>query len=65
MNTIFLTIAQLTLVALVYYFAYKKGYEHAQTKASAILKEFSSPINDAMARLERDVEKHLESENEK
>ena len=44
MKSFLLVLAQLGLVTLVYFFAYRAGYRNAQSKAISIVKEFADPV---------------------
>jgi hypothetical protein len=55
METVLLSIAQLVLVAAVYFFAYKNGYKTAQAKAASIVQEVSDPVNNLLDRLNKTV----------
>ena len=57
MGTILLAIGQLALVAIVYYFAYRKGYEASMEKAMALIKEVSGPVNDLFDKLDQSIDK--------
>ena len=59
METILLAIGQLALVAIVYYFAYKKGYEASLEKAMALIKEFSGPVNDLFDKLNKSTDESI------
>ncbi|UCD88498.1 MAG: hypothetical protein JSW04_08470 [Desulfobacterales bacterium] len=56
MKTILLSIGQLTLVAIVYYCAYKKGYEAALEKTMGLIKEVSGPVHDLFEKLNQSAE---------
>ena len=43
MKSFLFVLAQLSLVTLVYGFAYRAGYRSAQSKAISVVKEFADP----------------------
>jgi hypothetical protein len=45
MKSFLLVIGQLTLVTVVYFFAYRAGYRSAQEKAVSVVKRFADPVN--------------------
>jgi hypothetical protein len=44
MNPFFFVMAQLSLVTLVYVFAYRAGYRSAQSKAVSVVKKIADPV---------------------
>lgn len=65
MEKLFLILAQLTLVTIVYYFAYKSGYKASQAKAEAVVKEFTGPVNSLFDKLNQEVNQAIENEKRK
>jgi hypothetical protein len=65
LEKILLILAQLTLVTLVYYFAYKSGYKASQAKAEAVVKEFTDPVNNLFDKLNQEVNRATEAEKKK
>lgn len=61
MVTVLLALAQLILVAAVYFFAYKNGYKTAQAKAALIVQEVSGPVNDLLDKLNQTVDESIEA----
>lgn len=45
MKSYLLILAQLSLVTLVYVFAFRAGYRSAQAKAASVVKKFADPVN--------------------
>ena len=44
MKSFFFVLAQLSLVTVVYVFAYRAGYRSAQSKAISVVKKFADPV---------------------
>lgn len=63
MATLLLALAQLILVAAVYFFAYKNGYKTAQAKAALIVQEVSGPVNDLLDTLNQTVDESIEAKH--
>jgi uncharacterized membrane protein len=59
------TVAQLTLVTLVYIMAYRTGYQVSQAKVAGVVKDFAAPVSDLLEELNEAVDKVLEDENKK
>ena len=45
MKSFLLVLGQLSLVTLVYFFAYRAGYRSAQQKAVSVVRRFADPVN--------------------
>ena len=65
MKSCLLVLAQLTLVTLVYFFAYRAGYRSAQEKAGAVIKRFADPVNCLLDSLCETVDEAAEDEDKK
>jgi hypothetical protein len=44
MKSLLFVLSQLTLVTLVYAFAYRAGYRSAQSKAMSVVRKFADPV---------------------
>jgi hypothetical protein len=65
MKSVLLVLAQLTLVTLVYFFAYRAGYRSAQEKAVSAVKRFAEPVNCLLDSLREAVDEAGEDEDKK
>ena len=65
MKSFLLVLAQLSLVTLVYFFAYRAGYRNAQTKAISIVKEFADPVTGLLDSLSGNTEASQHDEDKK
>jgi uncharacterized protein YpmS len=65
MKSFFFILAQLTLVTLVYAFAYRAGYRSAQAKAIAVVKEFADPVTCLLDSLNDAIDESVEEQNKK
>ncbi len=65
MKSLLLVLAQLTLVTLVYFFAYRAGYRSAQEKAVSVVKRFADPVNCLLDSLCEAVDEAAEDEDKK
>ncbi len=63
MKSVFFALAQLTLVTLVYAFAYRAGYRSAQSKAISVVKKFADPVNCLLDSLNDSIDKAVEEED--
>ena len=64
MKSFLFVFAQLTLVTIVYFFAYRAGYRAAQSKAMSVVKEFASPVTSLLDQLNESMDKAAEDEDE-
>jgi hypothetical protein len=65
MKSVFFALAQLTLVTLVYAFAYRAGYRSAQSKAISVVKKFADPVTCLLDSLNDSIDQAVEEENRK
>ena len=65
MKSFFFILAQLTLVTLVYAFAYRAGYKSAQSKAISVVKKFADPVTCLLDSLNDSIDEATEEQNEK
>jgi hypothetical protein len=59
MNSFFLILAQLSLVTLVYVFAYRAGYRSAQSKAVSVVKKFADPVTCLLDSLSETIDESI------
>jgi len=59
MKSFFLILAQLSLVTLVYVFAYRAGYRSAQSKAVSVVKKFADPVACLLDSLSESIDESL------
>lgn len=64
METFFLALVQLAFVAVVYFAAYKSGYNEAHDRAVSTIREFSGPVNDLLHTLNETLYQTGEAEGE-
>lgn len=65
MKSSFFILAQLTLVSLVYVFAYRAGYRSAQSKAISVVKKFADPVTCLLDSLNDTIDEATKEQNEK
>ena len=65
MKSVFFVLAQLSLVTLVYAFAYRAGYRSAQSKAMAVVKKFAEPVTCLLDSLNETIEESVKDEDKK
>jgi hypothetical protein len=65
MKLYLLALAQLSLVSLVYFFAYRAGYRSAQEKAHSVVKKFAEPVNCLLDSLSETVDEAVEDDRNK
>lgn len=65
MKSFLFIFAQLTLVTLVYVFAYRAGYRNAQTKAISVVKKFADPVTCLLDGLNESIDQATEEQNKK
>jgi len=63
MKSFFFILAQLTLVTIVYAFAYRAGYREAQSKALSAVKKFADPVTCLLDQLNESEEEAIEDEH--
>jgi hypothetical protein len=64
MKSFFFVFAQLTLVTIVYFFAYRAGYRAAQSKAMSVVREFANPVTSLLDQLNESIDRAAEDEDE-
>jgi hypothetical protein len=62
MKSVFFILAQLSLVTLVYAFAYRAGYKSAQSKAISVVKKFADPVTCLLDSLNDTIDEAFEDE---
>jgi len=65
MKSFLFILAQLTLVTLVYAFAYRAGYRSAQSKAIAVVKKFADPVTCLLDSLNASLDEAGDEQNKK
>jgi len=65
MKSFLFILAQLTLVTLVYAFAYRAGYRSAQSKAIAVVKKFADPVTCLLDSLNDSLDEAVDEKNKK
>ena len=65
MNSVFLILAQLSLVTLVYVFAYRAGYRSAQSKAVSVVKKFADPVTCLLDSLSETIDESINDDGKK
>ena len=63
MNPFLFVMAQLSLVTLVYVFAYRAGYRSAQSKAISVVKKFADPATCLRDSLSESIDGSVNEEN--
>ena len=63
MKSFFFVLAQLTLVTIVYAFAYRAGYRNAQSKAMSVVRKFADPVTCLLDQLNGSIEEAQEDEH--
>ena len=63
MQSFFLILAQLSLVTLVYVFAYRAGYRSAQSKAISVVKKFADPVTCLLDSLSETIDEPVNDED--
>jgi hypothetical protein len=65
MKSFLLVLAQLSLVTLVYFFAYRAGYRSAQSKAISVVKEFADPVRCLLDNLGENMDESVKDKDKK
>jgi hypothetical protein len=65
MKSFLFIVSQLTLVTIVYAFAYRAGYRSAQAKAISVVKKFADPVTCLLDSLNDSIDKAAEDSHEK
>ena len=63
MKSFFFVLAQLTLVTIVYAFAYRAGYRDAKSKAMSVVRKFADPVTSLLDQLNESIEEAQEDEH--
>jgi len=63
MKSFFFVLAQLTLVTIVYAFAYRAGYRDAKSKAMSVVRKFADPVKCLLDQLNESLEEAREDEH--
>jgi len=64
MKSFFFVLAQLTLVTIVYAFAYRAGYRAAQSKAVSVVRKFADPVTCLLDQLSESIDEAAEVDND-
>ena len=62
MKSLFLVLAQLSLVTLVFVFAYRAGYRSAQSKAASVVRKFADPVTCLLDSLKESIDETLDDD---
>ncbi len=62
MKSFFFLLGQLTLVTIVYAFAYRAGYRAANSKAVSVVRKFADPVTSLLDQLNESIEEAKEDE---
>jgi len=62
MKSFLFVLSQLSLVTIVYAFAYRAGYRNAQSKAMSVVRKFAAPAAFLLDQLNESVEEAQEDE---
>ena len=62
MKSLFFIFSQLTLVTVVYAFAYRAGYRNAQSRAMSVVRKFADPTASLLDQLNDSIEEAKEDE---
>lgn len=65
MKSFFFVLAQLSLVTVVYFFAYRAGYRSAQSKAISVVKKFADPVTCLLDCLKESIDESACEEDKK
>ena len=63
MKSFLFVLSQLTLVTIVYAFAYRAGYRAAQSKAMSVVRKFADPVTSLLDQLSESIEEAKEDEH--
>ncbi len=64
MKSFFFVLAQLTLVTIVYAFAYRAGYRDAKSRAMSVVRKFADPVTSLLDQLNESIEEATGDEQE-
>ena len=65
MKSFFFVLAQLSLVTIVYVFAYRAGYRSAQSKAISVVKRFADPVTCLLDSLNDSIDEAVREEEKR
>jgi len=65
MKSFLFVLSQLSLVTIVYAFAYRAGYRNAQSKAMSVVRKFADPVTCLRDQLNGSMEEAQEDDQEK
>jgi len=63
MKSFLFVLSQLSLVTIVYAFAYRAGYRNAQSKAMSVVRKFADPVTCLLDQLNGSIEEAQEDEH--
>ena len=63
MKSFLFVLSQLTLVTVVYVFAYRAGYRSAQSKAMSVVRKYADPVTSLLDQLSESIEEAEEDEH--
>ena len=63
MKSFLFVLSQLSLVTIVYAFAYRAGYRNAQSKAMSVVRKFTDPVTCLLDELSETIEEAQEDEH--
>jgi hypothetical protein len=63
MESFLFVLSQLSLVTIVYAFAYRAGYRNAQSKAMSVVRKFADPVTSLLDQLNGSIEEAQEDEH--
>lgn len=63
MKSFLFVLSQLSLVTIVYAFAYRAGYRNAQSKAMSVVRKFADPVTCLLDQLNETIEEAQEDEH--
>jgi hypothetical protein len=63
MKPFFFLLSQLSLVTIVFIFAYRAGYRAAQSKAVSVVKKFADPVTSLLDQLNESIEQARDDEH--
>ena len=64
MKSFLFVLSQLSLVTIVYAFAYRAGYRNAQSKAMSVVRKFADPVTSLFDQLNEPLEEAKDDEQE-
>jgi uncharacterized protein YpmS len=64
MKSLLFVLLQLSLVILVYAFAYRAGYRSAQSKAMSVVRKFADPVTCLLDQLNESIDEAAEDDQE-